>query len=75
MKTKSAEKLWKMYPEGRLHCEVTEAGSTVYKIMMSMFDRSGASVGTIAHTGMGELTQLKEEALQKLLAELEQSAA
>jgi len=72
MPTKSAEKLWKMYPEGRLHCEVTKIDVGVYKLVTSMLDRDNNMVGSIEHTGSGDLARLKEEALQKLIGELEQ---
>jgi len=71
MSAKSADHLWKAYPGSHLHCDVMTSGPDSYQIIMSLLAENGAEIGRVVHYGTGDLTRLKDEALNKLIAELE----
>lgn len=72
MSNKIAEQLWSTYPGCHLHCDVTSAGPNSYRVEMSVLDDANGVVKKIEHYGSSDLSKLKQEALEKLVAALKQ---
>lgn len=75
MSTKTLEQLRTMYPESHLHCDFTKAGQRSYRVVASLRDSESKQIASVEHYGSGNLDAVKEEAFNKLLAELNQKVA
>lgn len=72
MVSEKLEKMWEMYPESHLHCDVTGAGQNSYQIVVSLIDRMNEVVTKVDYYGSGNLDTLKELAFEQLAEELQQ---
>ena len=70
MIAKTLVKIWKDYPESRLHCDSMQTGLHTYRIVASLISRDGDEVATVTHHGRGDLNTLKEQAYRLLAVEV-----
>lgn len=62
-----AKELWRVYPNCRLHVEVTEAGVNSYKVIVKLLDADRKLLHSLEHFGTGDLFELKHAAIQAMI--------
>jgi hypothetical protein len=62
-----ARELWQVYPNCRLHVEVSQAGVNSYQIIVRLLDADKKLLYVLEHFGTGDLFDVKHEAIESMM--------
>ena len=64
---------WKAYPESHLHFDITMIGTNTYHLVATLISSDGDVVAITEKVGSSFLGYLKEQAIEQLANEIQQS--
>jgi|GEM_PF-1888379 len=73
MTSNTLRNFWKVYPESHLHFDITMIGTNTYHLVATLISSDGDVVAITEKVGSGFLDYLKEQAVEQLAYDIQQS--